>query len=229
MLSDKSFSERVREAVAEFADIGNVPVDEIKGGFTGASKFRAGKYFLKVADVGTHSLDAFLVESEANIYSILRRIGLTKKIFPEYFGLVDKNGLKVLIVEFLSQVTWGGPWNYETIKYLDMALERLHTTRLLEKDRDELMGYSDAIRKSLGQKTKKESTEAKDDEEKNKPFFEAWDDRSLGFKDALGKVYFVGESDFPKRIIEESLKGLYGTLECLVMHDLNFANIGFDK
>src|SRR3989338_1408149 len=29
--------------------------------------------------------------------------------------------------------------------------------------------------------------------------------------------------------MEESLKGLYGTLECLVMHDLNFANIGFDK
>lgn len=223
--------ERVRDVIAEFVkkDVGDVAVSEIKGGFTGASKFKADNFFLKVADTTTRALDAFLVESEANIYSLFKRLKLTGLIFPEYVGLVDRKGLKVLIVEFLSQVTWGGPWNYQTIEFLDKSLEKLHSTKMSDSEISELTELSDAVRKSLGQKTKKESIESKDQEEKNKPFFEAWDSKESGFRNAAGEIYFMGVSDFPKIIVDESLNDLSGANECLIMHDLNFANIGFNE
>jgi len=223
--------ETVKNAFAGFKKVKLevLSISEVKGGFTGAAKFMLEfnnrKFFLKAADEKLQPVDAFLIESEAKIYSLLGKWKLTGVIFPKYEEFINVDDLRILVLEFLGDASWGGPWNEETIEFLDQGLNKLHTTKLDEDEKQELIALATEIRSHIGEKPKQDTKEAK--EEKKRIFLETWNESLSGFMDSKGEVYFKGESDLPKRIMEEAEDKGPEVQKTLIMHDLNFANIGF--
>lgn len=209
-------------------------IKELQEGFTNTSKFivipkkaeKSQGFFLKVADEKTHVVDAFLIEVEAKIYSMLKKWELTETIFPAYKGLIINEGLRILVLDYLSNVSWGGPWNENTIGYLYEALDKLHFTKLSQKDKDDLTALAEEIRSHLGQKSKKDSS-GKAKEEKIRAFLDTWDSETSGFKNNKGVIYFRASRNLPRDILEVAERKDPNPPEQLIMHDLNYANIGF--
>jgi hypothetical protein len=236
MNESQVFSEKVKQLFSDFKKVSPdvVSISEISGGFTGAKKFRIDvkegqkpqSFFLKVADASTHPVDAFLITYEAKIYSFLSELGLAGTIFPSYIRLLNKDGIKALVVDFLEEVSWGGPWNKKTIELLDASLKKLHSTVLSESDKKKITTISRSVRKKLGIRIKKAETKAEIDE-KNRPFLEAWDENASGFLNAKGDVYFKGPNGFADKILKVATQEVSHNAQQLIMHDLNFANIGF--
>ena len=210
------------------ADYNKVFIKAVKGGFTGSSKFvldvDGEKFFLKIADNKTHKTDVFLIQAEGEIYSLLKQWELCGDLFPLYKGLINKKGLNILVLDYLN-LNWGGPWNIKNIKLLDKALKRLHSTPLTEKEKKEVANIAVSVRKHLGQIPKNDVS----DEEKNKPFFEAWNLEKKGFESSDGNIYYKGKETLLKKIIEESASKTKNPPQKLIMHDMNFANIGFSE
>lgn len=209
-------------------DYNKVFINEVKGGFTGAFKFvldvDGEKLFLKVADNKTQKTDVFLIHAEAEIYSLLKQWELCGDLFPLYKGLINKKGLNILVLDYLN-LNWGGPWNMKNIKLLDKALKRLHKTSLTEEEKKGVTDIAVSVKKHLGQIPKKDIS----DEEKNKPFVEAWNLKRKGFESSDGNIYFKGKEILLQKIIEESENKTENPPQKLIMHDMNFANIGFSE
>ncbi len=210
-----------------------VKISVIGGGFTGASKYlletEGKRLFLKVADSRNSSVDASLVAYEAEIYQFLEKVGLTEILFPRYEKLIDEDGVKILIIDYLSDVTWGGPWNIETIEKLDVALEKLHSKKVSDIDLDEIEKISGEVLTLLGQELHPKKLNKEEMSKKNKPFFDAWDKKKCGFTNSDGEVYFAGNRNFAEVIVEETMKDFDEEDKVLTMHDLNFANICFSE
>jgi len=215
----KNISNRVKCFFSKYKKIklSEISIKYYKGGFTDASKFIIDDCFLKVADVATHPVDAYLIESEAKVYSILHRLGLTGVIFPDFKGYINHDGIKVLIIDYLSQVTWGGPWNTKTIKFLDSAINKLHSTNLTDFDNKQIIALADSIQNHFIQKVQCE----------NERFLNTWDNQKLGFKNFKNAIYFKGNKNLPKQIIQKATQTNPNVCKKLIMQDLNFANIGF--
>lgn len=203
-------------------------ISEVGGGYTGASKYvvdtGSEKLFLKVANKG---LDLALVEGESKIYLFLSRVNLTGVLFPKYRCLIKEDSLAILVMEYLENVTWGGPWNVDTINKLDNALFKLHGKKISDDELKEIESISCNILKDLGQELHPKKLSKEEMEQKNKPFFDAWISDGEGFVDSEGKVYFSCNRELVKEIVNETLKDVGEANKVLVMHDLNFANICF--
>jgi hypothetical protein len=210
---------------------GDIKTTLISVGFTGATKYlleiKGKKLFLKVADSGSHRIDASLIEYESKIYDFLSQIGLTGTLFPKYDNIIDEDGIRILIIDYMNNVSWGGPWNLETIEKLDTALKLLHTKKISDVEFQKIEKISGEVLAVLGQELHPRKLSEEEISEKNKPFFDAWNIDRSGFIDSRGEVYFVGRGGLAEAIIEETLKDPGEKDMVLTMHDLNFANICF--
>lgn len=230
---EESFKEKVKGVMREFFKVSKeqVSLEEIEGGFTGAAKFRVragdGDVFIKVVMSEEKEVDAFLIEKEGEVYEFLKKKGLTGDLFPEYLGVVKNAGVTALVVSYLKGASWGGPFNEENVKQLDLGLKRLHETVLSEEEKAEIKKLSGEIRERLGIKSDGEGKSEEKKEEERKMFLSAYDEEKGGFINAKGEVYFQGEKEFARRIIEEAEKEVPHRSDQLIMHDLNFANIAF--
>ena len=211
----------------------NLKITAIAGGFTGASKYLLDgakkKLFLKVADSKTHDVDAQLVEFEAKIYRLLANLGLTERLFPNYENFVDEDGVKILVIDYLGDVSWSAPWNEASIKKLDVALKKLHSTRVSATNFAEIEKISGEVLSVLGQELHPKKISDEEIVKKNKPFFDAWSLEKGGFVNSIGELYFASSNSLADEIFEEAQKGLGEKKKVLIMHDLNFANICFSK
>lgn len=209
----------------------DVEISGIGGGFTGASKYMASvgerKIFLKVADSVTDEVDASLLELEAKIYDFLEELGLTGVLFPEYQGLLDVDGLRTLMIRYLDDVSWGGPWNGEAIRKLDEALHKLHSTKIDEEHLGVIEKLSSDVCSKLEQDLRPKKLSEEEIEKRNKPFFDAWSMAGSGFLDSKGEIYFAAKENLAEKVISEAKKDIDSEKKALIMHDLNFANIGF--
>ena len=236
MRENSKLLDRIKISVLRYFDVSNdgVVFDDIVGGFTGAAKYKVevegrGSYFLKVADEKTHELDAFLIEAEGKIYDFLDKVGLVGDVFPKFDGLISEDGFKILVIDYLDNVSWGGPWNTKTVELLDRTLKRLHTTDLSEGEKKEIIKLADSVRGRLGQKTSEYIESEVDKKKKREEFLKAWDVSGRGFLNAKGEIYFNGNKDLAEEVLDVASSATKVKQTQLIMHDMNFANIGFSK
>ena len=203
----------------------SIELAEVGGGFTGASKFilntNGTKYFIKTAEK-TEKTDAFLIMSESQIYDLLGKLGLSGKIFPKYENFVNDEQVRALILEYLD-ADWGGPWNIKNIKLVDRALRALHNTPLSDKDKELLGSISASVSEFVGEAAKRKMS----DEEKIKQFRESLNASKKGFESWDGQIYYKCSDELVEMVIAEASKKNEDKPQALIMHDMNFANIGF--
>jgi len=142
---------------------------------------------------------------------------------------VTESNLRILLLDYLNDVSWGGPWNFETVGMLDSALKRLHSTNLNDEQKKEITRLADGVRRKLDQKTSKDIESEEDKEKKREEFLKSWSVDDSGFVNARGEVYFQGIGNLAEDILESALLEPEIKPEQLIMHDMNFANIGFSK
>jgi len=218
-----------RESVAHFfhVDSDHVALTEFDGGFTNTKKYIIDvknshdiqkKYFIKTANINSHPLEAFLLESEAKMYQIFKKLGLTGFITPNFEGLIQNGTDNILVLDFLSHVSFGYPWNSQTIEYLDKSLHSLHSVVLTEIDKTQIMTLSNLVRRNLTQNSKQIDEKTL--------FMNAWKRECRYFNHALNSGENA-ENNLPHQIIQRASRYNLNSSVKLTLQDLNPTNIGF--
>ncbi len=200
---------------------------QINGGFTGAEKFvikaEPTDIFLKVADLRLRPDEAIALDTEAMMYEVIVQLPSVQKYFPKLVDYKRDDETAALFIEYLPEVSWGGPWNEQTIAMLSDALDEIHASQVPPELAEEVAHNATRLQAKLreqspytfDQATRLEHFTSRINRDTN----EFVNSRGLTYFEATDKeiddlLWFAHEFD-PKS--EQSL----------VLWDMTYGNLGF--
>lgn len=212
-------------------DESSLQISPVEGGFTGTAKYiiegqsvegTPVNLFAKVVDAATHSTEMAVLGTEAKMYGVLTDLGLTGKYFPRFRGYTRTPSEHALLIDYLPDVSWGGPWNHANIEKLSASINAVHNTSLTDGDAEHVKQIADELTQTL------ESGSASnfDEEGKNRLFHDAWHKDDNSFVNSRGVIYFsASSSEGISALLETEATYDKNNPPRLILKDLNFGNL----
>jgi fructosamine-3-kinase len=215
-------------AIAEQFDEASIQVTQVEGGFTANAKYLVEgtapddtltNVFAKVIDAA--SPEAVILDTEAEVYQILTELGLTGSYFPQYRGYIRTEAERVLLVDYLPDVSWGGPWNGTNIEKLHHSIDAVHNAAMTEVQVEKVKQTAQHLLEKLGP-----DPAAMLDPEKDQFFQAAWRLADGTFVNSKGETYFgpVEPTSIDSLVTAADSYDLTQPPK-LILKDLNFGNL----
>lgn len=216
-------------------DEGSLRVNPFEGGFTEAAKYvidvadedaAPTRVFAKVIDNTESTTEGSVLATEAKMYEILTGLGLTGEFFPQFMGYVESSSERALLINYLSDVTWGGPWNRENIAKLSRSISAVHNATLTEGDIENICQIAKQLRIVL----ERGSETNFDSDEGNRLFSTAWQPVDRSFVNSKGVRYFTVKSTTSvDKLLEADASFDEKHPANLILRDLNPGNLAIAK
>ncbi len=218
-------------AATQQVEESSLHITPIEGGFTGATKYVIEgvaanatplSLFSKVVDVATSSVEVAVLDTEARMYGVLTDLQLTGKYFPNYRGYVKTPTERALLIDYLPDVSWGGPWDRDNIEKLSASIAVVHDTPLTNTAIVNIRQIGGELKETL----QKESASNFNDVEKDRLFHEAWKTQENSFVNSRGIQYFSAASNGSiDTLLETEATYDKDSPSKLILKDLNFGNL----
>lgn len=214
----------------ERPDIGKEIV-KVTGGYTAAEKFIVKKggnldewEFIKQANIHEHPEERKIITNEVRMYEIIHQIPQISKYFPKLISHQDNGDIARLDLQYLADVTWGGPFDEHNVRLLAQGLHDIHAVPLsplitdaIKKPAQELLEYVFST-----------SEYAFDDEQKAEHFQKLYSKDKNGISNSRGYSYFDSVT-IAEDILQTSRKFKRFDGDSFLVADLNFGNIAFSE
>lgn len=212
---------------------GSLRATPIEEGFTGATKYlietESGTepriLFCKLVETN-NTKDAATIQAEVVAYEILTELHLTGVYFPVYRGNVRTSSEHALLIDYLPNVSWGGPWNRDNIEKLHRSIVAGHNTQMSSQAAADIIQTSSTLNETL----QNESAASFDGKEKDALFREAWNmEKSL--VNSRGMKYFSAAPGSIDALLKAEADFDKDSPSRLILRDINFGNIaiGHDR
>jgi hypothetical protein len=211
---------------------GTTEPSPIAGGFTGAQKFvlqghetdgTPGVVFVKAADLATNPDEAVVLETEAAMYKIISGLDSVSKYFPGYKGYKRDDHLVALFIDYLPELSWGGPWTTATVGMLASALDEIHGTTIDPPTGQAITERADSLRAKLYAQSPYTF-----DRPKRRQLFEAATDLRTGeFSNSRNQTYYQLPAEAANNLAVAATTFNPNSEKKFLVTDLNFGNIGF--
>ena len=83
------------------------------------------------------------------MYSLIARIPEIAKYFPRLIGYKASGKTRILFIEYLKELSWGGPWNFNTVRSIYDALDDVYNVLLDKNISLEISNLSKELRNEL--------------------------------------------------------------------------------
>lgn len=207
-------------------------IERIDGGFTKSSKWiisgnrsesDAEVLFAKVIDRRLASVaEQAALETEATMYGVLTDLDLTGRYFPRYNGYIKTPKQAALLIDYLPDVTFGGPWNQTNIENLHRSINAVHSTTLTPDIKIRIHQARVDLKNKLG-----DSVTDFGDTEKDSLFHKALQGRE--FINSKNSAYAASEPKGSQRLLEAAAAYDANRPASLILKDLNFGNLGIGQ
>lgn len=203
----------------------------VKGGFTAAEKFIAEgelsdgqpmTLFVKLCHVTVHTGEAIVLESEAAMYELIAKYETLQRHFPTLHAFIKNETYHILLLDYLADASWGGPWTERNIRFIHTALTEIHHTKLSSADTATFTQKATYLRDTLAQ-TNPDTFVSQ--HRQRELFSETWDSDHHTFTNSRGDIFWRTHTKLGDTILGQA--DLMSFVQTPTVADVNFGNIGF--
>ncbi|MGC1177145.1 MAG: hypothetical protein WA843_03685 [Candidatus Saccharimonadales bacterium] len=206
-----------------------VRFEPLSGGFTQAEKYVVTcqtpegpkQLFAKVVDA-QNQLESRVLDAEATHYQSLAQLRLTGRYFPGFHTYVRTEQTRALLIDYLPETTWGGPWTLENTQKLFDSISAIHAVDVPEGQKKRIRYTADSLMNYLY----KESPNTLNDDDYARLFEHAWSSGKSHVVNSRGQQYFNGNAELYEEIKDCSARYDKRAGERIQIRDVNFNNIG---
>lgn len=219
-----------RQLIATETGFRIAQTEPVTGGFTVAEKFVARgekdghfqELFVKLGHVAVHASEAIVLDTEAAMYELIARYESLQRHFPALHAYIKNESYRILLLDYLADATWGGPWTEQNLTLIHRALTEIHQTQLSQNDITLFNQKATYLRDTLAQTNPNTFVSQ---ERKLDLFHIAWDNNSGNFTNARGQTYYHASPHTGQAILDHA--DLASSTQTPTVADVNFGNIGF--
>lgn len=201
----------------------------VNGGFTDAEKYiitdsTHHALFIKMANVALNPAEEIVLDTEAHMYKLVARYPQLQRHFPRMHEYIQQDPYRVLVLDYLAGVSWGGPWNKHIITRIHQALSDIHHVQLSQEDAATVAHKAYTLLVTLAQT----NPNTFGSERRRQLVQIAWDSKTGTLTNSRGKTYWRAEPALGESIIQTAALTPQD-ISSLTVADVNFGNIGFSS
>lgn len=219
-----------KQEIAEalhYADPQELLAQPYEGGFTESTKYilqtpeGSPRFFAKVIDP-TNSVEAKVLAAEAAHYESLTGLGLTGEFFPTFRAYLAEPHAHALVIDYLPDTSWGGPWDKENIKKLHKAISGIHAKKAPESARVSIRDTAVDLLEYLH----RTSPNTLDDADYARLYEQAWSPDKIAINNSRGQQYFQATPAVYQEVKVRALGYNKHAGDSIIVRDVNLGNIG---